>query len=168
MQYRVLGKAGVRVSAIAFGCGPVSGWMAELGADEQRDVVRHAIKVGINWFDTAAGYGDGKSEAGLGASLRWLDYPEGIHVATKVRYLPEHLGDIRKHTRISFAASLKRLGMKQVTLLQLHNSITAVRGEEPTSITPSDVLEKGGVLEALSISITDAKTSIIPVGFCLF
>ena len=38
--------------------------------------------------------------------------------------------------------------MKQVALLQLHNSITSLRGEEPTSVTPSDVLGKGGVLEA--------------------
>jgi aryl-alcohol dehydrogenase-like predicted oxidoreductase len=148
MQYRVLGKTGVRVSVIAFGCGPVSGWMAELGADDQRDVVRHGIEAGINWFDTAAGYGDGKSEASLGAALGELGTPEGIHIATKVRYLPEHLADIRKHTRVSVAASLKRLGVKQVALLQLHNSITALRGEEPTSVTPSDVLGKGGVLEA--------------------
>ncbi len=148
MQYRVLGKTGVRVSVIAFGCGPVSGWMAELGADDQCDVVRHAIELGINWFDTAAGYGDGKSEASLGAALRRLGYPEGIHIATKVRFLPEHLGNIQKYTRISVAASLRRLGVKQVALLQLHNSITSLRGEEPTSVTPSDVLGKGGILEA--------------------
>ena len=75
MQYRVLGKTGVRVSVIAFGCGPVSGWMADLGADEQRDVVRHVIEGGINWFDTAAGYGDGKSEASLGAALQTARLP---------------------------------------------------------------------------------------------
>ena len=148
MQYRTLGMTGIRVSAIAFGCGPVSGWMAELGPDEQCAVVRHAIQLGVNWFDTAAGYGDGKSEASLGAALERLGRPAGIHIATKVRYPAEAPGDIRAYTRASVAASLQRLGVNRVSLLQLHNSITANRGDEPTSITPEDVLGSGGVLES--------------------
>jgi aryl-alcohol dehydrogenase-like predicted oxidoreductase len=148
MLYRVLGKTGIRVSRITFGCGPVSGWMEELDSDDQCLVIRHAIDSGINWFDTAAGYGNGKSEASLGAALGRLGRPAGIHIATKVRYLAEHLGDIRKHTLASVSASLKRLGTEQITLLQLHNSITVSRGDEATSITPQDILGKDGVLEA--------------------
>ena len=86
MQYRELGETGIRVSRIAFGCGPVSGWMEELDPDDQCLVIRYAIDLGINWFDTAAGYGDGKSEATLGAALGRLGRPTGIHIATKVRY----------------------------------------------------------------------------------
>jgi aryl-alcohol dehydrogenase-like predicted oxidoreductase/GNAT superfamily N-acetyltransferase len=148
VQYRTLGKTGLRISVIAFGCGPVSGWMAELGVSEQRAVIQRAIDLGLNWFDTAAGYGDGKSEASLGAALHRLGHPPGIHIATKVRYLAEHLADIRGHTRASVGASLKRLGVDRVDLLQLHNSITARRGEEPTSITPQDILGPRGVLES--------------------
>jgi aryl-alcohol dehydrogenase-like predicted oxidoreductase len=148
MQYRVLGRTGIHVSRIAFGCGPVSGWMEELDPDDQCLVIRHAIDLGINWFDTAAGYGDGKSETSLGVALRRLGRPAGIHIATKVRYPAGHLGDIRKHTRTSVAASLKRLGAEQITLLQLHNSITASPGEEAASITPQDILGKEGILEA--------------------
>ena len=44
--------------------------------------------------------------------------------------------------------SLERLGLERVTLLQLHNAITARRGDEPTSITPNDILDTGGVLQA--------------------
>jgi L-galactose dehydrogenase/L-glyceraldehyde 3-phosphate reductase len=51
--------------------------------------------------------------------------------------------------RKSIEGSLSRLGVSKVTLLQLHNAITAARGEEATSLTPRDVLGKRGVLETL-------------------
>ncbi len=148
MEYRVLGSTGIRVSAICFGAGPVSGWMAELTPEEQQRVVRRALDVGIKWFDTAAGYGNGLSEASLGTAFARLGLPPDVHLATKVRYMPEHFADIRRHTRDSFEGSLRRLRVRQVTLLQLHNAITSRREEEPTSITPQDVLGPGGVLEA--------------------
>ena len=148
MEYRTLGRTGLRVSAIAFGAGPVSGWMAELSPDEQCAVIRRALDAGINWFDTAAGYGNGLSESSLGRAFARLGWPGGVHVATKVRYPEERLGDIRGYTRESVAESLKRLGLPRVALLQLHNSLTARRGDEPTSLTPGDVLGAGGVLEA--------------------
>jgi aryl-alcohol dehydrogenase-like predicted oxidoreductase len=148
MEYRTLGKTGLRVSAIAFGAGPVSGWMAELSADEQCAVIRQALDVGINWFDTAANYGNGQSEASLGRALARLGMPDGVHVATKVRYTDDGLSDIRGYTRESVKASLGRLGVRRVTLLQLHNSITMRRGDAPTSITSEDILGPGGVLAA--------------------
>jgi L-galactose dehydrogenase/L-glyceraldehyde 3-phosphate reductase len=122
--------------------------MAELTPDEQAAVIRRALDVGVNWFDTAAGYGNGQSETSLGRAFVRLGLPEGAHVATKVRYPEDRLGDIAGYTRESVGASLGRLGMRRVTLLQLHNGITRCRGEEPTSITPEDILGKGGVLAA--------------------
>jgi aryl-alcohol dehydrogenase-like predicted oxidoreductase len=148
MEYRTLGRTGIRVSAIAFGAGPVSGWMADLSPDAQRAVICRALDVGINWFDTAAGYGNGLSESSLGRAFARLGWREGVHIATKVRYPEDRLGDIFGYTRESVAASLGRLGMRRVALLQLHNSLTARRGDEPTSLTPEDVLGAGGVLEA--------------------
>ena len=65
-----------------------------------------------------------------------------------MRLLPEHLGSIAKHVHNSLVGSLRRLGLERVPLLQLHNSVTAARGDEPTSITPADVLGTGGVLDA--------------------
>jgi len=62
VEYRALGKTEIPVSVVAFDCGPISGWMAELGPNEQCAVIQRAIDLGINWFDTAAGYGDRKSE----------------------------------------------------------------------------------------------------------
>lgn len=148
VEYRTLGKTGIRVSAVAFGAGPVSGWMDELAPDERCAVIRRALDVGINWFDTAAGYGDGRSEASLGRAFARVGMPDGVHVATKVRFPEDRLVDFRGYARESVEGSPHRLGMRRVTLLQLHNSITARRGDEPTSLTPTDVLGRGGVLEA--------------------
>src|SRR5687768_12304847 len=110
MECRTLGKTGIRVSAISFGAGPVSTLM--VGDDERRQqaVVRHAIERGINWFDTAATYGNGQSELSLGRALAALGAADAVHVATKVRLAAEDLSDIRSAVKRSFAESLKRLG----------------------------------------------------------
>lgn len=148
MRYRLLGSTGIQVSELAFGAGPIAGLMTGTDVARQTAVVRRGVKVGINWFDTAATYGNGQSEASLGAALRELDALDRVHVATKVRLQPEDLDGICGRIRESVEASLKRLGVPRVTLLQLHNSITAQRGDEPTSLSPRDVLGPGGVIEA--------------------
>ena len=114
----------------------------------QRRTIRHALEAGINWFDTAGTYGNGQSETNLGAVLRELGAENTVHVATKIRLMTKHFSDIKESIKISVAESLERLGLSRVTLIQLHNSITPNRGDQPTSITPRDVLGKGGVLEA--------------------
>ena len=81
MIYRSLGKTGIRVSAIAFGAGPVPALVTDQANEAQLNTVRRAIAVGINWFDTAATYGDGASERSLGAAIRNLHY---VDVASPV------------------------------------------------------------------------------------
>jgi aryl-alcohol dehydrogenase-like predicted oxidoreductase len=148
MRYCPLGRTGIEISELSFGAGPVSTLMVGNDIDRQRDVIGYALERGINWFDTAATYGAGQSETNLGRVLEELKVGPQIHVATKVRLMPEDLGNIRDAVRRSFEGSLKRLRLPQVTLLQLHNSITQERGDEPTSITPKDVLGRNGILEA--------------------
>jgi aryl-alcohol dehydrogenase-like predicted oxidoreductase len=150
MQQVPLGSTGLHVSRLAFGAGPVSALMTSVDSGRQRDVVRRALELGINWFDTAATYGDGRSESSLGAALSDLDAAGRVHVATKVRLMPEQLDDIRGAVRASFESSLERLRLPRVTLLQLHNSVTAARGDEPTSLAPHDVLGPGGVLDCFA------------------
>jgi aryl-alcohol dehydrogenase-like predicted oxidoreductase len=137
--HRTLGRTGIRVSAISFGAGPVSGLMTGDDRDAQLGTVARAIAVGINWFDTAAGYGDGRSETNLGRVLAELRADQ-VHIATKVRIPPEALDSIEVYVRGSVRASLERLRRNRATLLQLHNGITVERGKEPASITPADVL----------------------------
>lgn len=140
MRRRPLGPTGIEVSELAFGCGPVSGLMTGADGELQRATIRTALECGINWFDTAAGYGAGRSEENLGRALRELGAMPQVHIATKVRLSDDDLFDIRTAVRRSLHDSLMRLGVSRVTLLQLHNSITVHRGDEPTSITPEDVL----------------------------
>jgi L-galactose dehydrogenase/L-glyceraldehyde 3-phosphate reductase len=102
----------------------------------------------VNWFDTAPGYGQGKSEANLGRVLAELGAAEQVHVATKVRVPPDAFGRVGEYVRESVEESLRRLRVPRVTLLQLHNGITLGRGDEANSITLGDVLGAGGVLEA--------------------
>jgi aryl-alcohol dehydrogenase-like predicted oxidoreductase len=123
--------------------------LTEGSFDNQHAVVSRAVEVGINWFDTAAGYGAGKSEANLGEALQHVRGSQPVHVATKVRLLIDHETELRPLVVASFRESLRRLKMPRVTLLQLHNSITPRRGDEATSITPEDVLGPTGVLAAM-------------------
>ena len=147
MKYNTLGSTGIEVSQLAFGAGPIPQVMIGDQNQRQLEVVKRALDAGINWFDTAATYGGGRSEECLGRALEQLS-ARSVHVATKVRLMPEHLGDIEGAVQVSLQNSLKRLRRERVSLLQLHNSITADRGDEPTSITPSDVL--GRVLSAMT------------------
>ncbi|MEO2048516.1 MAG: aldo/keto reductase [Pirellulales bacterium] len=146
MQFKTLGSTGIKVSTLAFGAGPVSRLMTSNKCDLQRETLRRALDAGINWIDTAATYGNGQSETGLGQALRELGAADHVHLATKVRLAEEDFSDIEIKIRDSVAGSLERLGISQITLLQLHNSITANRDDEPTSVTPKDVL--GEVLKA--------------------
>lgn len=151
MQYRPLGATGIQVSTISFGAGPVSALMtASEPTDGQLATIARAVELGVNWFDTAATYGDGRSEASLGRVLAELQCGDRVHVATKVRIAPDEVHDMHGAILRSFEGSLQRLRRSSVTLLQLHNSITPRRGDLPTSLTPSDVLGPGGVLETFA------------------
>lgn len=151
MQTTQLGRTGVMVSRVAFGAGPVSGLMTGSDRQLQLATLRRALDAGINWIDTAAGYGNGTSEKNLGEALIELNdaRTQQLHIATKVRIDPESSEDIRSQVERSLAASLARLQRERVTLLQLHNGLTKHRGDEPASLSAQDVLSSQGVLAAL-------------------
>lgn len=148
MLYRSLGRTGISVSALAFGAGPVSGLMTGDSIEAATEVLARAVAGGVNWIDTAAGYGQGRSEEMVGEAWRRLPDPESVHIATKVRVQWSGEADLRPQVVASVRDSLRRLGRPRVTLLQIHNSITAGRNDEPTSLTPEDVLGPRGVAAA--------------------
>jgi len=119
------------------------------GNDPQRQqaVLQRAVEFGINWIDTAAGYGSGQSEVNIGRALAQLDAPDRVHVATKARIDIASSEPIADQIRRSFDASLERLNCSHVALLQLHNGLTLRRGDQPASLAPRDVLGTAGVLE---------------------
>src|SRR5436190_15497796 len=125
MLYRPLGNTGLQISAISCGCGPVAALMTDPArADDQRRTVARAVELGVNWFDTAATYGEGRSEQSLGRALNDLELARSVYVATKVRLPADELHDIPGFIRRSVEASLQRLRLPSITLLQLHNSVT--------------------------------------------
>src|SRR5215813_12330290 len=93
MDYRSLGRTGLRVSTLGFGCGNVGGLMVRGTPAERERAVARAVELGINYFDTAPSYGDGQSERHLGLALKAVR--EQIYVGTKFRIDPADLADMR-------------------------------------------------------------------------
>ncbi len=123
MEQRTLGKTGLRVSVLGFGCGNVGGLMVRGVPAERERAVARAIELGLNYFDTAPSYGDGLSERHLGEALRAVR--AGVYVGTKFRLEPAEPGDAASAIARSLEASLARLGMERVDLFQLHNLVGA-------------------------------------------
>jgi len=146
MEYRTLGNTGLRISEIGFGCGNVGGLMVRGKEDEQVSAIRHALDCGINYFDTARAYGDGKSETNLGRVLRDIDAE--VTLSTKIRLEGDALGDFAVAARTQVAEGLARLGRESVDLIQLHTRLTVSRDAGRFAMTPAEVLGPGGVLEA--------------------
>jgi aryl-alcohol dehydrogenase-like predicted oxidoreductase len=146
MQYRTVGKTGIKVSEIGFGCGNNAVLMVKAPYDEQRKAVRHALDRGINFFDTAFAYGLGKSEENLGRILN--DLGADPVISTKIRLEAEALGDVRAATIRAVEAGLKRLNRNRVDFIQLHTRVTLEHGAgKRFSLTTRDVLGVNGVLE---------------------
>jgi aryl-alcohol dehydrogenase-like predicted oxidoreductase len=146
MQYRTIGKTGIQISEIGFGCGNNAVLMVKAPYEEQRKAVRHALDLGINFFDTAFAYGLGKSEENLGRILNELGAQPVI--STKIRLEPDAVGDVGAATIRAVEAGLKRLNRDRVDFIQLHTRVTLERGEgKRFSLTPQDVLGPKGVVE---------------------
>jgi aryl-alcohol dehydrogenase-like predicted oxidoreductase len=150
MEYRTLGKSGVKISEIGFGCGNNAVLMVKASYDEQVKAVRHALDRGINYFDTAFAYGLGKSEENLGKILNELG--ASTVVSTKIRLEPYSASDIKTATIHAVEAGLSRLKRERVDLIQLHNRITMERNPgKRFSLTPKDVYGTGGVLDGFKV-----------------
>lgn len=124
MERRQLGRTGLKVSVIGFGCGMVGGLMVGGSAVEQDQAVGGAIDAGINYFDTAPFYGAGMSETNLGRALRALR--QRPIVGTKFRINPD-VGSgqgIAEAIEVSVDESLRRLQLERIDLLQLHNPVS--------------------------------------------
>ena len=132
MEYRTLGRTGLRVSALAFGCGDVGGLMVRGTPAERERGVARAMELGINYLDTAPSYGSGESEKNLGQVLRALK-PAAI-VGTKWRLVAADLADVAGAVARSVETSLGRLGLERVDLLHLHNLIGRVGDERPLGV----------------------------------
>jgi L-galactose dehydrogenase/L-glyceraldehyde 3-phosphate reductase len=137
MEYRELGKTGLRVSRLGFGCGNVGGLIIRGTHQDRVRAVARAMEAGINYFDTAPSYGNGQSEERLGEVLHELKAE--VYVGTKVRITPAELDDLPGAITRSIDASLRRLGRESVDLIQLHNHITQRRQPAEPTLAVEDV-----------------------------
>jgi L-glyceraldehyde 3-phosphate reductase len=162
MKRRRLGRTGLEISELVFGGGWVGGILIDADDEVRRQAIRMALDGGINWIDTAASYGDGKSEAALGWLLKEID--DQPYLSTKFRIAPERLHDIPGQIRASFEASLGRLRRRHVHLLQLHNPV----GPKTTTgeLGIDEVLKPGGVADTLEALKAEGMTDFI--GFTAF
>ncbi len=152
MQTRKLGRTGIEVSALGFGCGAVGGLMVRGSPADQERAVARALELGITYFDTAAMYGNGESERNLGRVLKSLK-PE-LTLGTKVRVPAAERRRIGAAVTASLEASLQRLQREQVDLFQLHNHIV-LDGKE-SDLPPEIVL--GEVVPAFERLREQGKT----------
>jgi len=129
MEYARLGSTGMKVSRICLGCmgfGDAEHWVHKwvLNEANSRPIIRKALELGINFFDTANVYSSGVSEEILGRSLKDFAKRDEVVIATKVYFDvgpgPNDGGLSRKHILSSIDASLKRLGTDYVDLYQIH------------------------------------------------
>ncbi|HEX7672251.1 MAG TPA: aldo/keto reductase [Polyangiaceae bacterium] len=121
MQYRALGRTGWSVSSVSFGAWAIGGTWGPVDDRESLTALHRAVDLGVNFFDTADVYGDGRSERLL-AQLR-AERPEQIYIATKAgRRLPSQTvaGYSRENLTAWVERSLTNLKTDALDLLQLH------------------------------------------------
>lgn len=122
MQYTKLGKTDIEVSKLCIGCmsfgkaGTMHDWT--LDENETEKVVRHALDLEINFFDTANTYSAGTSEEYLGNALRKSISRDKVVIASKVYFNPGRLSSEAIHREID--GTLKRLGTDYLDLYIIH------------------------------------------------
>jgi aryl-alcohol dehydrogenase-like predicted oxidoreductase len=127
MQYRDLGRTGWKVSAVSFGSWAIGGDWGAVKDTESLAALRRAIELGVNFFDTADVYGDGRSERLLAEIRR--QHNDEIYISTKAgRRLNPHVaeGYNRANLKAFVERSLKNLDVEALDLLQLHCPPTEV------------------------------------------
>src|SRR6187397_1025899 len=121
MQYRSLGRTGFRVSTVSVGCWAIGGSWGKVRDEESLAALHRALDRGVNFFDTADVYGDGRSERLL-ARLR-KERKEPFYITTKAgRRLPKQTveGYSKKNITSFVDRSLKNLATDTIDLLQIH------------------------------------------------
>ena len=173
MEFRNLGRSGLKISEIAYGNWITHGGQVE--ADAAKACVRAALDAGITTFDTADVYMNGAAETVLGEALK-DQRREGLEIFTKVfwpvgEFGPNDRGLGRKHILESINLSLKRLGTDYVDLYQAHRYDHETPLEE-TMAAFADVVRSGkalyiGVSEWRAEQIREGKKLADQLGFPL-
>ena len=153
MEYVKLGNSDITVSRFCLGCmsfgDPASKMHAwTLNAEESEKIIKHALDLGINFFDTANGYSGGTSEEYLGRAIRNNVPRDKAVLASKVYFNEGHLS--RRAIAREIEGTLKRLGTDYLDLYIIHRFDEGTPIEE--TIEALDGLVKAGKVRALGAS----------------
>jgi aryl-alcohol dehydrogenase-like predicted oxidoreductase len=143
MKQRKFGKDKLEVSEVGLGTWQIGGSWGEVSEDESLAILREAYENGVNFFDTANVYGDGRSEQLISRFLK--ESAKDVFVATKLGRGPNFPSDFSEATlRAHTEGSLSRLGVETLGLTQLH-------------CLPTEELRKGEVFETLRTLQSEGK-----------
>lgn len=162
MRSRPFGKTDWKVSEIGFGCWGMGGGWGPRDDAQAKAAIRWALELGVDFFDTAWIYGEGKSETLLGEGLRGTakSYRVATKVPAKTMDWPARPGlDIRKAFPVDWIlrcteTSLKRLGMERVDLQQMH-IWTDAWGAADEWREAAARLKSQGKIRAFGVSVND-------------
>ncbi|KFG98585.1 aldo/keto reductase [Burkholderia paludis] len=158
MEYRPLGRSGLKVPVLSFGAGTFGGtgplfsaW-GNTGVDEARRLIDICLEAGVNLFDTADVYSDGESERVLGAAIKGRR--DRVLISTKTGLPtgdgPNDAGTSRARLASAVDNALRRLGTDTIDLLQLHAFDAGTPVEEVMSTL--DALVRAGKLRYIGVS----------------
>lgn len=155
MLYRPLGRTGLNVSEIGFGC---ASWWGQKAFDEREAIalVHAALERGVTFFDTGAAYSGGEAEPRLGRALKGRPL-DGVVVATKAGTYHDGRRVVRDFRPAAIEASVERslgrLGLEALPLLQLHGPAIAELDEPMLEMLQG--LKRRGLVRALGANSFD-------------
>ena len=146
MKYREFSNLGWKVSEIGIGCWAIGSEWGDVSENDAKDALYASLDNGINFFDTADVYGDGRSEKIIGEVLK--NSNEKIYVATKAgRRLNPHNADgyNLKNIESFIDRSLSNLGVDIIDLVQLHCPPSEICGKPETYEMMDEIVKKGKI-----------------------
>lgn len=161
MHYRPLGRTGYEISTISFGAWAIGGTWGAVEDDDSMKALHRALDAGVNFFDTADVYGQGRSERLL-SRLRSERPSDRFYVATKAGQAgPRHT--LESYSRENLTAfvenSLRNLAVESLDLLQLHSPPTNVY-YRPEVFGVLDELQSAGKIRAYGVSVERVEEAL--------
>jgi len=156
MDYRLLGRTGVKVSPLCLGCMMFGG---KTNAEDSYAIIDRAIDAGLNFLDTANVYSRGRSEEVTGEALKRNGKRQSIVLATKVHGVmadnePNASGNSRRHIIEQCEASLRRLQTDYIDLYQIHRPQSDIPIDE--TLRAMDDLIRAGKVRYIGTSTFEA------------
>jgi aryl-alcohol dehydrogenase-like predicted oxidoreductase len=165
VKYRKFGRIGWDVSQIGFGAWAVGGAWGSVDDEQSIAAMKRAVELGVNFFDTADVYGDGRSERLLRRLRQETTAP--FHIATKAgRRLSPHLaeGYNRENLSAFIDRSLQNLGVDALELVQLHCPPTDTY-YRPETFAAMDDLVQAGKIQHYGVSVERVEEGLKALEF---